>query len=55
MLVTLFNVVAVAWPISEMILALLSRGKRRSAPGLPETPYCERMESRRHRSGLRQK
>jgi protein-S-isoprenylcysteine O-methyltransferase Ste14 len=30
-LVTLFNVVAVAWPISEVILGLLSRGKRRSA------------------------
>jgi protein-S-isoprenylcysteine O-methyltransferase Ste14 len=31
MLVTLFNVVAVAWPISEVILGLLSHGKRRSA------------------------
>jgi protein-S-isoprenylcysteine O-methyltransferase Ste14 len=31
MLVTLFNVVSIAWPISEVILALLSRGKRRAA------------------------
>jgi len=31
MLVTLFNVVALSWPVSEVILGLVTRGKRHSA------------------------
>lgn len=31
MLVKLFNIVAISWPVSEVILGVVTRGKRRSA------------------------